>query len=85
MQQLHMQDIQTCRMLLLGSATLMGRYRKGIGKACGCTVGAGWQEELHQYSQMRLIRWNTNTRTEHPSTNLETVINEWVGRSKLVW
>jgi hypothetical protein len=38
-----------------------------------------WQtrkkEELHQSSQRRLIRRNTNTRIEYPSTNLETVIN----------
>jgi hypothetical protein len=33
------------------------------------------EEELHQSSQMRLIRRNTNTRIEYPSTNLETVIN----------
>jgi hypothetical protein len=33
------------------------------------------EEELHQSSQMRLIRRNTSTRIEHPSTNLETVIN----------
>jgi hypothetical protein len=33
------------------------------------------EEELHQSSQMRLIRRNTNTRIEDPSTNLETVIN----------
>ncbi len=33
------------------------------------------EEELHQSSQMRLIRRNTNTRIEFPSTNLETVIN----------
>ncbi len=32
------------------------------------------EEEIHQSSQMRLIRWNTNTRIEDPSTNLETVI-----------
>ncbi len=35
----------------------------------------GRKEELHQFSQMRLIRRNTNTRIEHPSTNLKTVIN----------
>ncbi len=33
------------------------------------------EEELHQSSQRRLIRRNTNTRIEYPSTNLETVIN----------
>jgi hypothetical protein len=33
------------------------------------------EEELHQSSQRRLIRRNTNKRTEYPSTNLETVIN----------
>jgi hypothetical protein len=33
------------------------------------------EEELHQSSQMRLIRRNFNTRIEDPSTNLETVMN----------
>ncbi len=33
------------------------------------------EEEFHQSGQMRLIRRNTNTRIEYPSTNLETVIN----------
>jgi hypothetical protein len=33
------------------------------------------KKQLHQASQMRLIRRNTNTRIEDPSTSLETVIN----------
>jgi hypothetical protein len=39
------------------------------------------EEELHQSSQRRLIRRNTNTRIEYPSTNLETVINNEPGMS----
>ncbi len=33
------------------------------------------KQSLQQSSEMRVIRWDTNTGSQYPNTNLETVVN----------